>query len=744
MQTLPAVPRASFATRLTRFSLDHRRIVLGVWLLVTVLGAALASTTVNHLTHSFATPGTAGYDANARMVQTLGIDGNEQPSIGVLILPPGQNMHTAQGRATAARVFDAANQAGPLAVADYANTGNDKLVSADGRTTWAVFNMPNPDTAQGAGVMGRIEPALKAAAPAGAVVSVTGFEQLQTVSGSANSGSPSVLLESAIGGVGALVVLAFVFGSTIAVVPLFTAVPAILATFLPILLLTNVMSVSFLVEYLVAVMGLGIAVDYSLLYVTRWREEREAGRSDRDAILATAPTAGHAVVLSGATVAIGLLALLVLPVPFLRSVGVATMFIPVFGILACLTLLPVILLTWGPALDRRRFRTWSATSSRGWERWAGVVVKHRWLAFAAGAVVVLGIALPALQMNLGQPQADSIGGNSQPAQVLHQLESGGVPSAVTFPIQILVHGGAPAADQAVRIAAATPGVYAVLAPDTPSFRHGPDALISVVPTDDGTTAAGVATVHRLRDALAHVPGGAQVGGNTAENVDFNQAVYGNLPLMLAVMALITLLLLTRTLRAPVLALKAVVVNLLSLGAAFGFLVLFWQHGLGSQLIYGVSATGSVRNWIPIIMFAFLFGISMDYEVFILARIREEYDGTGSTNQAVVATLARTGRLVTGAAVILAISFASLSLQPDVIVEMIATGIGAGVVIDALVVRTLLVPALVALMGRWNWWLPGRLAHALCIPVANGRNADPAPGRGAAEASDVAVNAAARP
>lgn len=219
----------------------------------------------------------------------------------------------------------------------------------------------------------------------------------------------------------------------------------------------------------------------------------------------------------------------------------------------------------------------------------------------------------------------------------------------------------------------------------------------------------MATVARLRAALAHVPGGVETGGNTAQNADFNHAVYGSFPLLLALIAVLTFLLLAREFRSVVLAVKAVLVNLVSLGASFGFLVLFWQDGFGSNAIYGVPATGSIRNWIPVVAFGFLFGISMDYEVFILTRMREEYDRTGSTPAAVTGALARTGRLVTCAAVILAISFASLSSAPDVVVEMIATGISAGILIDALVVRALLVPALVALLGRWNWWPSTRSA-----------------------------------
>ncbi|HEY0693264.1 MAG TPA: MMPL family transporter [Kribbella sp.] len=698
----------------TRFSLRHRRLVALAWLVLMVAGALTASATVGRLTHSFATPGTAGYDTNLHLLQTFGVDGNEQPTIAVLKLPAGQSMTTAAGQDMAARTFAAANQAGHLAVADYANTHDPKLISADGSSTWAIFNMPNPDVPPGIGVMDRIEPTLRAAAPPGATVSVTGFEQLQTVGGTTAAGGPSVLVETLIGGLGALAVLLFVYGSAVAIVPLLMAVPSILTSFLLVLGLTGVTDVSFLVEYLIAVMGLGIAVDYSLLLITRWREERDAGRSNEEAILAASPTAGRAVVVSGLTVAVGLLSLILLPVPFLRSIGLGGMLIPLVATLSAVTLLPVILATWGPALDKHRVRSGSTTFSRGWQRWATMIVRRRWAAGLAGLVIVLGLAAPALSMNTGQPRANSLGGSGRPAQTLHALESTGVPSAVVFPIQVLTHGGTAAADQAKAVAAATPGIYTVLAPATPSFRRRNDSLLSVIPTDEGNSKAGTATVARLRAALGSIPGGVEVGGNTAQNVDFNSAVYGHFPIMLTVIALLTFLLLARQFRSAVLALKAVVVNLISLGASFGFLVLFWQHGLGSNLIYGVPATGSIRNWIPIVSFAFLFGLSMDYEVFILARMREEYDRTGSTREAVIGALARTGRLVTCAAVILAISFISLSSAPDVVVEMIATGLAVGIVIDAVVVRTLLVPALVAIMGRWNWWLPRLMGRALQV------------------------------
>jgi putative drug exporter of the RND superfamily len=696
---------------ITRLALRHRRLVALTWLTLSVVGVLTVSSATSRLSHGFNTPGTAGYDANAHILERFGVDGNEQPSIAVLKLPAGESMGTAAGQAAASRTFAAATRAGHLAVADYANTYNPKLISSDARTTWALLDMPNPDVALGSGVLSRIEPAMRAAAPAGVSVSVTGFEQIQSAGGG-GGGGPSVLVETLIGGVGALAVLLFVYGSAIAIVPLLIAIPSILTTFLLVLGLTQAISVNFLVEYLVALMGLGIAIDYSLLLVTRWREEREAGRSNEEAILAAAPTAGRAVVLSGATVGVGLLSLVLLPVPFLRSIGLGGMLIPLVAIAASVSLLPVILAAWGPALDQHRVRSSSTTFSRRWESWGKMIVRRRWIAGILGLAIVLGLAIPALSMNTGQPRANSLGGTGQSAQTLHALERQGAPSAVVFPIQVLTRGGSAVAQRVIAIAGATPGVYTVLAPATSSFRQGQDSLISVIPTAEGNTSAGVATVTRLRAALASVPGRVEVGGNTAQNVDFNSAVYGNFPLMLAVIAIVTFLLLARTFRSVLLAVKGVLVNLVSLGASFGFLVLFWQDGYGSKLIYGVPATGSIRNWIPIVSFAFLFGLSMDYEVFILARMREEYDRTGSTSQAVTGALARTGRLVTCAALILAISFVSLTTNPDIVVQMIASGLAVGILVDAVIVRTLLVPALVAIMGRWNWWMPSGLARLL--------------------------------
>jgi putative drug exporter of the RND superfamily len=703
--------------KITRFALTHRRLVVFAWVVLTVVGALTVSSTNSHLSHSVAYPGSPGSEANEHIGRRFGLDGHEQPALALLQLPPGRTMRSASGQAIAARTFADAARAGHVAVADYANTGDPKLISPDGRTTWALIDMPNPDAPLGQGVLERLQPALRAAAPADAHVAVTGFEPLQSAGGGGGS-NPSLLAETLLGAVAALVILTFVYGSAIAVVPLLMALPSILTTFLLVLGLEQLVAVNNLVQYLVAFIGLGVAVDYSLLIVTRWREERERGLSDQGSVLAAAATAGRAVVLSGVTVAVGLLSLLVLPVPFLRSIGVASMLIPLVAIAAAGTLLPVTLAAWGPALDGRRVRRGSTTYSRSWERWARLVVNRRWIALVVGAAIMLSFALPALSLKSGQASANALATTGGPAAAsFHQLERDGVPSAVVFPVQLLSHGGSAGAERAAEIARATPGVYAVLSPLTPSFHRGADALLSVIPYQEGNTGAGKALIGTLRARLADVPGGVEVGGNTAELTDFNNGVYGNFPLLLAVLALIVFVMVARALRSLALALKAVVLNIVSLGAAYGFLVLFWQEGHESRLIYGVPAIGAIREWVPIVVFAFLFGLSMDYELFVLARVREEHDRGASTNEAVVQGLARTGRLVTCAALIIAVSLLSLSVNPDIVVRLIATGLAVGMLLDVLIVRTLLVPALVAIMGRWNWWMPRGLARVLRVAPA---------------------------
>jgi RND superfamily putative drug exporter len=276
-------------------------------------------------------------------------------------------------------------------------------------------------------------------------------------------------------------------------------------------------------------------------------------------------------------------------------------------------------------------------------------------------------------------------------------------------------------------------VYDAVAPAGPAWRRDGGALVSVLPVDEPSTAAGRQTVTRVRDAAAGLPG-VMVGGTGAGLIDGIRAIYGSFPLMLAVIALVTFVLLARAFRSLLLPAKAVLLNLVSVAASYGVVVLVWQRGYGSETVWGIPATGAITLWVPLMAFAFLYGLSMDYEVFILARMREEYDRAGSTTAAITEGLGRTGRLVTSAALILFLAFASLASSPQTDVKIMATALGAGILLDATIVRALLVPALVSLLGRWNWWLPTWAARPLGVepspalpePAAGGRRREGQP------------------
>jgi putative drug exporter of the RND superfamily len=252
-------------------------------------------------------------------------------------------------------------------------------------------------------------------------------------------------------------------------------------------------------------------------------------------------------------------------------------------------------------------------------------------------------------------------------------------------------------------------VHGAVAPDGPEWRRDGTAIVEVVPTVEGQD-----NIAEVRDAAHAVGSDVRVGGQPAANQDFIDAVYGSFPLMIALIAVTTFILLARAFRSLLLPLKAILLNILSIGAAWGVLVLVWQKGYGSEFIWGIDATGSIPSWLPLMIFAFLFGISMDYEVFILSRMREEYDRTGSTSTAVVSGLGRTGRLVTSAALILFLAFTSMASGPGTDLKMFATGLAAGILLDATVIRALIVPAVISLMGRWNWWLPPGPAKLLRV------------------------------
>jgi RND superfamily putative drug exporter len=423
-------------------------------------------------------------------------------------------------------------------------------------------------------------------------------------------------------------------------------------------------------------------------------------------------TAGRAVVFSGITVAIGLLALIALPLPFLRSMGYGGMLIPLVSTLVAITLLPVVLAKLGPRLDWPHRHT-DDKASRAWTRWAQAVSRRRWIAAGAGMLVILALALAATDLQLGTSDANTIAKSGDAKDGLVALERAGIGEGSILPHEILIEGGIDPA-RVARNLRGVEGIHGAVAPASSDWRRDGTAIVEAIPVPDSGTDAGGTTLEGVRQA-AHAAGpDVRVGGGPAANDDFIDAVYGSFPLMIALIAITTFVLLARAFRSLLLPLKAILLNILSVAAAWGVLVLVWQQGHGSDAIFGIEATGSISSWMPLIIFAFLFGLSMDYEVFILSRMREEYDRSGSTETAVIRGIGRTGRLVTSAALILFLTFTAMASGPQTDLKMFATGLAAGILLDATLIRALIVPAVISLMGRWNWWMPAWPARLLRV------------------------------
>jgi RND superfamily putative drug exporter len=701
---------------LTRWVLAHKRIVVVTWLVLTIAGLAAAGPATDALEPEFSVPDKEGWETNVAIAERYrGTGGDSAPLIPVVTLPEDRSVESPAVKADLVRLDARLERALPNArIASYASTGDRTFVSDDGSTTFAVvYPLPDPDSTFGENPRAEraASAALEGATVAGRSVHLTGFDALFEDSGADDEG-PGVLLEAVLGGAGALAVLTFVFASFLAIVPLLMAIASIMTTFLLLLGLTELATISPIVQFLIALLGLGVAIDYSLIVVSRWREERTHGRSGDEAVQRAMETAGRAVVFSGITVAIGLLALIALPLPFLRSMGYGGMLIPLVSTLAAITLLPVVLAKLGHRLDWPHKRT-DDKASRAWTRWAEAVSRRRWVAAGAGMAVVLALVVAATDLQLGSSDADTVTKSGDAREGLVALEEAGIGEGALLPHEILVQGGA-SPDAVAAALRDVDGVHGAVAPEGERWRSGGSALVEAIPVPDSGSDEGEATLAAVRDA-AHAAGpDVRVGGQPASNADFIDAVYGSFPLMIALITITTFILLARAFRSLLLPAKAILLNVLSVAAAWGVLVLVWQHGYGSELVWDIQATGSIPSWMPLMIFAFLFGLSMDYEVFILARMREEYDRTGSTETAVVRGIGRTGRLVTSAALILFLSFVAMASSPGTDLKMFATGLGAGILLDATIIRALIVPAVIALMGRWNWWLPRWPARLLRV------------------------------
>ena len=709
--------------RLAYYVVHHRRLVIGVWILLTVFGGFSAVKVGNRWLEDFSIPGASGYEADQRAVAKLG---NGELFPYVLVFRADQDVTKVPGVETAIEKVAAANPGSR--VSSFFNTGDDVYVSDDRKVTFANVYAAGKFDFEGVD-LGPTKKALAAAVPKGVDGYLTGIDSLYAESSKTAEGGepPSIFIEFLIGALGALVILLFTFGTLPAVaMPLAIAIASILNTFSLIWLLTYITDVSIIVQFLIALVGLGVAIDYALLMIFRFREELRHG-ADRDAAIAqTMKHAGRSVIVSGSTVAVGLLSMVILPLPFIRSIGIGGMLIPAVSVLAAITLLPALLYTLGPRINRlrvlpRRIVEGSDDPEKGfWNRWAHLVVRRPVPIAATGLAIVAVLLYYGVQLNPADAQAKDLPGGGPAHKGAQVLRDAGITDGVHKPFQIAVEGDVTPAKLA-QVAARldeTEGIAGASAP--PQARADGFALVEAFSASDGSNRKTRSTVSLLKDDVLPSEESKLSGtrltlaGLPTSEREFIDAVYGNFPYVLLFVVLLTYILLMRAFKSVLLPLKAVILNLVSLGAAYGIIVFIFQKGHGSEAIWNVPATDSIISWIPLMIFAFLYGLSMDYEVFMLTRMREAYDQTGDTSQAISLGLARTGKLVTSAALVLMFAFFVLSTSPGTDIKQFGIGLAAGIIFDATVIRALLVPSIMRLMGEWNWWMPPRLARILRV------------------------------
>lgn len=697
--------------RLAHFTARHRWPVIAVWIALTLFGGYAAGQLSSRWYQSLAVPGKPAYEASQRTFKAFAA-GVRSPDTVVFHSARVDVTRSPAVRAAIARVVKASPGA---LTSSYFSTGKPMYVSKDRHTTFLQVYLPGRaglDVKSGAGT---IRATAAAGLPAGISVDVTGRDALGEASTEGTSTGSSVLLEAVIGGFGALLILLFVFGTLPAVLtPLIVAIASILNTFSLVWALTYVTDVSIIVQFLIALVGLGVAIDYALLMIFRFRDELREGNDVESALVETVTHAGHSVIISGTTVAVGLLAMVLLPLPLLRSMGIGGMLIPVVSVAATLTLLPAMLSVLGPRINRirvmpRRFIDQGHPEDGAWGRWARVVLRRPVAVAAIGLVIVGALAGLGTRLKTNEAALAKFPGTGSAIAARDQLAAAGISPGVMKPLNVLVEHGGDAAQIAAKLNT-VPGIVGAAAP--PGWQQGPNSLVEAFATIDGGAPGIQGTIDRANAALAGTNG--TLTGLAAVDRDFLHALFGSFPYVLGLVLLLTMILLTRAFRSVVLALKAIVLNLLSLAGAFGIIVFVFQMGHGSGL-WNIPATGSITAWIPVMIFAFLFGLSMDYEVFMLTRMREAYDETGSTDKAVELGLARTGKLVTSAALILMFAFLVLSTSPGYEIKPLAIGLAAGIIFDATVIRALLVPALMKLLGEANWWMPRWMGIALRIP-----------------------------
>jgi putative drug exporter of the RND superfamily len=512
----------------------------------------------------------------------------------------------------------------------------------------------------------------------------------------------------------ALLVLIVVFGGVAAAaVPIAVAIASIVVALAVVAGIGQAFVLNFIVVNVLVMMGLAVGIDYSLFVVSRFREERRSGREVGDAVAVAGATASRAVLFSGATVVLALVGMFLVPQTIFRSIAVGAIAVVLVSVLAALTLLPAALAVLGDRLERLRVPLLGRRAGGGlWSRVAAVSLRRPGISLAAGVAVLIALALPYAGIDTGKAGVETLPQSFQ-TRAAHEAIEGAFGPQGTAAAEVVVRG-----ERTPELRAAVARLQESLTTDSDygktSVDVAPDAGVTrvTVPVDgDAVGGDAMTAVKELREqhvprAFAGVDAEALVGGQSADELDFADLARDRQPIVFAFVLGLSFLVLVAAFRSIVIPLTAIATNLLSVGAAYGLLVLVFQHGVGVDLL-GFQRAETVESWLPLFLFTILFGLSMDYHVFLLSRIRERWLATRDTVESVAFGVGTTARLITGAALIMVAVFAGFASGQLVMFQQLGFGLGAAVLIDATLVRSVIVPAAMALLGRWNWWLPGR-------------------------------------
>jgi putative drug exporter of the RND superfamily len=698
--------------RLAGWCYDHRRWVLVMWVVGAIAIIGLSSSLGSAFSNNFTGGNSAAQRAQNLLAARFPAQAGDTADVVIQttepLTDPSNSAQVARLVAALAPLAHVTGVQSPLA------PGAEHQVSADGRTGFAVVQFDNTSGHLPSASVKRVIDVARSFSHPGFAVSLGGNPISDVVTASPGS-------STGIGVTAAIIIMLVAFGSVVAMgLPIITALVGVGVGFGIVDLLSHVLTVPTFGPELMAMIGLGVGIDYALFVVTRYRQGLAEGREPRQATVVALSTAGRAVMFAGGTVVISLLGLFLVGLPFMNGLAIGSISAVLLVLLGALTLLPAMLGFAGRAIDRlhvpgllRR----APTHERGfWWRWSRTVQRRPWICGTAALAVLVVLAIPLFSLRLGFSDSSNDPTKLTTRQAYDALAEGFGPGfngplviAATIPAgSASDRAVVDALDQKLRsqsgIAAVAPARF---------NAAGDTAVIIAYPTTGPEAAQTASLVRHLRSsvippAVAGSGVNVLVGGETAAGVDASHYLSNKLPLVIAVVIALSFLLLMAVFRSIAIPVKAALMNLLSMGAAYGVIVAVYQWGWLSS-VFGVSRTGPIDPWIPLMMFTIVFGLSMDYEVFLLSRIREEWRRSGVNTLAVADGLASTARVITAAAAIMVCVFLSFVINdPLRVLDVFGLGLAVAVLIDATLVRMVLVPSVMQVLGRANWWMPAWL------------------------------------